>query len=80
MAENACNEPLTRRKRLLVCVGRWLCWVQTGHNSMLKFENGRMSLQCSGCGKESPGWDVRGRDENHLQVSATRRGRHNPIA
>lgn len=30
-----------------------------GHDSLLNFDNGRMSLLCSSCGHESPGWDVR---------------------
>jgi hypothetical protein len=32
-----------------------------GHDSLLHFENGRMSLLCSSCGHETPGWDVSGR-------------------
>ena len=30
-----------------------------GHDSLLHFEQGRMSLLCSSCGYESPGWDVK---------------------
>jgi hypothetical protein len=29
-----------------------------GHDSLLHFDNGRISLLCSSCGHESPGWDV----------------------
>ena len=29
-----------------------------GHDSLLNFGKGRMSLLCSSCGHESPGWDV----------------------
>ena len=30
-----------------------------GHDSLLHFEDGRMSLLCTSCGHESPGWDVK---------------------
>ena len=29
-----------------------------GHDSLLHFDNGRISLLCSSCGHESPGWQV----------------------
>ena len=31
-----------------------------GHDSLLHFEHGRMSLLCSSCGYESPGWELKG--------------------
>jgi hypothetical protein len=30
----------------------------TGHNVLLRYERTRLSLQCSSCGYESPGWDL----------------------
>ena len=30
-----------------------------GHDSLLHFEHGRMSLLCSSCGYESPGWELK---------------------
>ena len=30
-----------------------------GHDSLLHFEQGRMSLLCSSCGYETPGWDIK---------------------
>jgi hypothetical protein len=30
-----------------------------GHDSLLHFEKGRLSLLCSSCGYETPGWDVK---------------------
>ncbi len=30
-----------------------------GHDALLHFEQGRMSLQCTSCGYETPGWDLR---------------------
>ena len=29
-----------------------------GHDSLLHFGEGRMSLQCTSCGYETPGWDI----------------------
>jgi len=29
-----------------------------GHDALLHFEQGRMSLQCTSCGHETPGWDL----------------------
>ena len=31
-----------------------------GHDSLLHFGDGRVSLLCSSCGHETPGWDVKG--------------------
>ena len=31
-----------------------------GHDSLLHFEHGRISLLCTSCGHETPGWDVKG--------------------
>ena len=30
-----------------------------GHDALLHFEHGRMSLLCSSCGYESPGWELK---------------------
>ncbi len=30
-----------------------------GHDSLLHFERGRLSLKCLSCGHESPGWDIK---------------------
>ena len=40
-------------------VRQFLCGLH-GHDALLHFEQGRMSLQCVSCGYESPGWDVKG--------------------
>lgn len=34
-----------------------------GHDALLHFGQGRMSLQCTSCGYETPGWDVNGEPE-----------------
>jgi len=40
-------------------VRQLLCGLH-GHDALLHFEQGRMSLQCTSCGYETPGWDVKG--------------------
>ena len=44
--------------RLARTVQQVLCGLH-GHDVLLHFEEGRMSLQCSSCGYESPGWEIR---------------------
>jgi len=36
---------------------RWLCGLR-GHDGLLHFEQGRLSLICASCGHETPGWDL----------------------
>jgi hypothetical protein len=37
---------------------RFICGLH-GHDSLLHFSDGRVSLLCSSCGHETPGWDVK---------------------
>jgi hypothetical protein len=39
-------------------VRQFLCGLH-GHDALLHFEHGRMSLQCTSCGYETPGWDLK---------------------
>jgi hypothetical protein len=39
-------------------VRQFLCGLH-GHDSLLHFEHERLSLQCTSCGYETPGWDLR---------------------
>lgn len=36
----------------------WLCGRLIGHDYLRAYAPGRICLRCTGCGKESPGWDV----------------------
>jgi hypothetical protein len=45
--------------RLVLLTRQFLCALH-GHDSLLHFEDGRMSLLCASCGHDSPGWDVMG--------------------
>ena len=40
-------------------VRQFLCGLH-GHDALLHFEQGRISLQCTSCGYQTPGWDVKG--------------------
>ena len=58
-------------------VRQFLCGLH-GHDAILHFEHGRMSLQCTSCGYETPGWDLRTvREETSsiAEVESSRAGR-----
>jgi hypothetical protein len=40
-------------------VRQFICGLH-GHDSLLHFQKGRLSLLCSSCGYETPGWDMKG--------------------
>jgi hypothetical protein len=42
----------------MIRVRRFLCGLH-GHDAVLHFEQRRMSLQCTSCGYETPGWDLK---------------------
>ena len=51
-------------------VRQFLCGLH-GHDALLHFEQGRISLQCASCGYETPGWDVRSAKELPKKVEST---------
>ena len=51
------DERLLSRVKLKLRQG--ICGLH-GHDSLLHFDGGHVSLLCSSCGYESPGWDVGG--------------------
>ena len=44
--------------RVAAQVGQFVCGLH-GHDALLHFEQGRISLQCTSCGYQTPGWDVK---------------------
>jgi LSD1 subclass zinc finger protein len=61
---------------------RALCAVR-GHDMLLRYEPGRLSLRCASCGAETPGWqiDVSPRFRSHRSaVLARPRIRHDSQA
>jgi hypothetical protein len=51
-------------------VRQFLCGLH-GHDALLHFEGARMSLQCTSCGFETPGWDLRTSEENEPSQQTT---------
>jgi hypothetical protein len=56
--------------RMLVHVRQFFCGLH-GHDTLLHFGQGRLSLQCVSCGYETPGWDVKG-DPNRTIIQKPR--------
>ena len=52
-------------------VRQFICGLY-GHDSLLHFEQGRLSLLCPSCGHETPGWDVKNAPVQR-QVAAPKR-------
>jgi hypothetical protein len=52
---------------------QFLCGLH-GHDALLHFEQGRMSLQCTSCGHETPGWEIRtsGKTQPTTSVASSR--------
>jgi hypothetical protein len=53
-----------------------------GHDSLLHFQQGRLSLLCSSCGYETPGWNVHGEavvQEQTVAVEPKRRALRMPV-
>jgi hypothetical protein len=48
-------------------VRQFICGLH-GHDSLLHFEEGRLSLLCTSCGHETPGWDVKSAPVQHQAV------------
>ena len=58
--------------RAMLQVRQFVCGLH-GHDALLHFEQGRISLQCTSCGYESPGWDVRSVPSRTEPMDAPRR-------
>lgn len=50
-------------------VRRFLCGLH-GHDALLHFEQGRLSLVCATCGHETPGWDLTGATQHGKTTTA----------
>ena len=48
-------------------VRQFLCGLH-GHDALLHFGQGRISLQCTSCGYETPGWEL-GRAKERAQAA-----------
>ena len=61
-------------ERLLTRVRQFVCGLH-GHDALLHFEPHRMSLQCTSCGYETPGWDVESVVRSTTQGGEQHKGR-----
>ena len=55
------NSVWSRAAADLVAAGSWLRrarWGRGGHMMVWHFEPERLSLQCVGCGEQTPGWTI----------------------
>jgi hypothetical protein len=52
-------------------VRHFICGLH-GHDALLHFEQGRISLQCTSCGYETPGWDLKASEVEPEPEPATR--------
>jgi hypothetical protein len=52
-------------------VRQFICGLH-GHDALLHFGQGRISLQCTSCGYETPGWDVHGAPERRARETKPR--------
>ena len=64
--------------RLSVHLRQFVCGLH-GHDSLLHFDQGRMSLLCSSCGHESPGWDVKATHQHDVAAAAKPRVMRMPL-
>lgn len=44
----------------------------TGHDELLRFEPKRLSLQCTRCGHQTPGWEIRASRPRRLLAARAR--------
>ena len=54
--------------RMMTTMNQLFCGLR-GHDTLLRFENERMSLRCVSCGHETPGWEL-----NEVPPTVTVRG------
>jgi hypothetical protein len=44
--------------RALQMIHQFICGLH-GHDALLHFETGRLSMRCTSCGHETPGWEIK---------------------
>ena len=44
--------------RALQMIRQFICGLH-GHDALLHFETGRLSMRCTSCGHDTPGWDIK---------------------
>ena len=57
--------------RALSLIQQFMCGLH-GHDALLHFQTGRLSMRCTSCGHETPGWNLKSAPE-HTQVGSKAR-------
>jgi hypothetical protein len=47
---------------VITVIRQFVCGLH-GHDNLLQFGRGRLSLKCVSCGHESPGWEIKTRGQ-----------------
>ena len=68
---NSPSQPAGMLTRAAGQVRQFFCGLH-GHDALLHFDHGRISLLCTSCGYESPGWDVKDAPAQRGQIESTR--------
>ena len=80
--DSAQNQGFTDAAAVMARVGeqlrQFICGLH-GHDTLLHFADGRVSLLCSSCGHESPGWDVKSKPSRQQTHVPDRRGSRLPF-
>jgi hypothetical protein len=80
--DSAQHQGFNEASGVMVRVGeqlrQFICGLH-GHDSLLHFADGRVSLLCSSCGHETPGWDVKSKPVRQAVQTPERRGARLPF-
>jgi hypothetical protein len=66
------DQPVGLMSRATAQMRQLICGLR-GHDALLHFEQGRMSLQCTSCGYETPGWEIKGAPASTQAIQPPRR-------
>ena len=69
--DTAPNEPEGLLSRATLQLRQFVCGLH-GHDSLMHFEQGRISLQCVSCGHQTPGWDIKQSHATSLNAESPR--------
>jgi len=76
--DTAFSEPDGLLSRAALQLRQFMCGLH-GHDSLMHFEQGRISLLCASCGHETPGWDIKKSPAAGLTSEPSRRIARMPL-
>lgn len=71
-AESTQEQSASVVTRAMGSLGRVFCALR-GHDSVLHFERNRVSMRCTSCGHDTPGWEISGRGPRRRYEGDARR-------